>query len=95
MKEFDVILGIDWLTKYQANLDCANKTITFLTPGSQPFKFQCNPSSDAFLTFRLAAIKSIDSEIIVAQIPVVRDYEDVFKDISKLPPSREIAFVLT
>ena len=34
MKEFDIILGIDWLTKYCAKLDCANKMITFLVLGS-------------------------------------------------------------
>ena len=39
IKEFDVILGIEWLTKYHANLDCSNKTITFSTLGNQPFKF--------------------------------------------------------
>ena len=31
MKEFDIILGIDWLTKYHATLDCASKLITFTT----------------------------------------------------------------
>ena len=55
MKEFDVILGFDWLTKYHAKLDCVSKTIIFSMPGSVPFNFQCNPSSVAFLTSRVAA----------------------------------------
>ena len=37
--EFDVILGIDWLTKYGANLDCVSRSITFLTLGDLSFKF--------------------------------------------------------
>ena len=39
MKEFDVILGIDWLTKFYANLDYVNKAITFSVPGSLPLNF--------------------------------------------------------
>ncbi|KAA3488013.1 Retrotransposable element Tf2 [Gossypium australe] len=30
--EFDLILGIDWLVKYQANLDCATKRMMLKTP---------------------------------------------------------------
>ena len=49
MKEFDVILGFDWLTKYHAKLDCVSKTITFSVPGNVPFNFQCNPRAKNFL----------------------------------------------
>ena len=30
--EFDLILGMDWLVKYQANLDCAAKRMVLKTP---------------------------------------------------------------
>ena len=86
MKEFDIILGIDWLTKYRATLDCASKSITFMIHGSQSFCFQCNPLNDAFITSHLAANQGTSSEITVTDIPVVREFEDVFKDISGLPP---------
>ena len=94
MKEFDVILGFDWLTKYHAKLDCVSKTITFFVPGSVPFNFQCNPSSDAFLTSRVAALKTTSSEITISQILTVRDFEDVFQNISGLPPPWEIDFCI-
>ena len=71
MREFDAILGIDWLTKFHAKLDCVSKSISFSVPGSLPFNFQCDPLSDAFLTSRIAAIESSSSEIVVAQISVV------------------------
>ena len=29
---YDVILGMDWLTKYRATIDCKWKTITLVTP---------------------------------------------------------------
>ena len=28
----DIILGMDWLTKYEGNIDCARKTILLTTP---------------------------------------------------------------
>ena len=78
MREFDAILGIDWLTKFHAKLDYVSKSMSFSVPESLPFNFQCDPLSDAFLTSRLAAIESSSSEIVVAQIPVVQEFEDVF-----------------
>ena len=71
MKEFDVILGIDWLTKFHANLDLMSRSIAFLVPGSFPFKFSCNPFSDGFFISCLATIETARSKISVYQIPVV------------------------
>ena len=71
MSEFDVILGIDWLTKYGAVLDCVSKSITFTTLGSQSFKFQCKPTSDAFLTTRLATIRRTEAVNTLEDILVV------------------------
>ena len=84
MKEFDVILGIDWLTKHHANLDCVSKSITFAIPRSLSF--------NAFLKSRLAAIESTSTEVTMSQIPIVCNFEDVFQNISRLPPKREIDF---
>ena len=35
MHDFDVILGMDWLEKYHATMDCFTKTITFKLKGDQ------------------------------------------------------------
>ena len=94
ISEFDAILGIDWLTKYGAVLDCVSKSITFTTPGGQSFKFQCKPSSDAFLTTRLAAVESAEAVNTLADILIVQDFEDAFRDISGLPLKREIDFCI-
>nr|CAD1821801.1 unnamed protein product [Ananas comosus var. bracteatus] len=34
--EFDVVLGMDWLTKYYATIDCKDRTVTFREPGVIP-----------------------------------------------------------
>ncbi|KAL0445155.1 UNVERIFIED_CONTAM: hypothetical protein Slati_2238200 [Sesamum latifolium] len=33
LQGYDVILGMDWLYKYHANLDCHSKTVKFRVPG--------------------------------------------------------------
>ena len=33
MKEFDIILGIDWLSEYYAFIDCRDKKVIFEIPG--------------------------------------------------------------
>ena len=72
MKEFDVILGIDWQTRFHDTMDCVDRSITFSISGTQSFTFQCNPLSDAFLTTHLAAIEGTSMETTIAQIPIVR-----------------------
>ena len=37
--EFDLILGMDVLAKYGANIDCKKKTVTFAPEGETPFVF--------------------------------------------------------
>ena len=39
MSKFDIILGMDWLTKYGATLDCDSRTIVFSTTGQPLVKF--------------------------------------------------------
>ena len=36
---FDVILGMDWLTKYHATIDCVTKQVVFRPPGLPEFVF--------------------------------------------------------
>ena len=39
IKEFNVILGINWITKYHTNLDYVSNSITFLAPRSLTLNF--------------------------------------------------------
>ncbi|XP_022865719.1 uncharacterized protein LOC111385547 [Olea europaea var. sylvestris] len=39
MKDYDIILGMDWLSKYQATIDCMRKSVTFQPLGNEPFTF--------------------------------------------------------
>jgi hypothetical protein len=39
MLGYDVILGMDWLSKHQASIDCRRKEITFRSPDGEEFKY--------------------------------------------------------
>ena len=73
-------------------MDCISKSITFTMPRGLSFKFQCELTSDAFLTTRLAAIERAEAVNTLEDILVVQDFEGIFRDISGLPPKREIDF---
>ena len=40
MSEFDVILGMDWLTAHWVIIDCDRKRVSAYTPGGSCFIFQ-------------------------------------------------------
>jgi hypothetical protein len=39
MLGFDIILGMDWLSKYYANIDCRKKEVIFRSLSEEEFKF--------------------------------------------------------
>ena len=41
MIDFDVILGMDWLDKHHALLDCHRKKVIFQYPREKEFVYQC------------------------------------------------------
>nr|CAD1827328.1 unnamed protein product [Ananas comosus var. bracteatus] len=45
MKGFDIVLGIDWLSKYHATIDCKSKVITFCEPGQKEVVYRACKSS--------------------------------------------------
>ena len=40
MSGFDVIIGMDWLAKYRAKVDCHKKRVEFRIPGGEILKFE-------------------------------------------------------
>ncbi|GJZ82523.1 putative reverse transcriptase domain-containing protein [Tanacetum coccineum] len=75
---FDVIVGMDWLAKYHAVIDCAEKIVrhhVFL----------------AHVTTKEIEDKSGEKRL--EDVPIVRDFPEVFpKDLSGLPPTRQVEF---
>jgi len=96
LRDFDVILSMDWLRKYKAQIDCYTKTLTFQIPegGRMVFEGERTPNQINLVlvvTARkllrkgcmgyLAYILKFDGESPrLKDIPVVKEFLDVFPE---------------
>jgi len=85
-KGYDVILGMTWLSKYHAIIDCRNRKVIFRMPLQPEFQFEGERRPVKGKTQMTAA------EIQKKGIPVWNEFPEVFKEISGLPPDRVIEF---
>ena len=92
MGEFDIILGLDWLTKYHAVLDCSEKTVSFSILGQPIQKVQCESYQESQPFVFLAHVKLQKSKPLIDEIFLVNSFKDVFQEITHLPPKREVEF---
>ncbi|GKC14060.1 putative reverse transcriptase domain-containing protein [Tanacetum coccineum] len=75
---FDVVIGMDWLSKYHARIICDEKVIHI-------------PIDDETLIIRVMEKKSDEKRL--EDIPVVREFPEVFpEDLPGLPPVRQVEF---
>jgi hypothetical protein len=88
-KGLDVVLGMDWMSKYQGHIDCAQKAITVTSSdGVQIEHIATMPSRKAYYK------KSV-SRPTLDQVPVVCEYPDVFpEELPGMPPDWDIEFVI-
>jgi hypothetical protein len=88
----DVILGMNWLTKYQASLSCDKITVKLVSLSGEevlvelilsgPKKGSCHQ-----VTTHIEEIKPLEA------INVVSEFPDVFpEELSGMPPERKVEF---
>jgi hypothetical protein len=97
MVGYDVILGMDWLSKHHAHINCQRKEITFQLPGVEEFTY-CGSrvrATPPFLStiqarrivrkgdcaYLAYVMAKSDSKLKLENIPVVCDYPDVFTEV--------------
>jgi hypothetical protein len=88
-KGLDVILGMDWMSKYQGHIDCTRKAITIAnSDGVQIEHIATMPSRKTYYK------KSISGPTL-DQVSVVCEYPNVFpKELPGMPPDRDIEFII-
>ncbi|XP_074324187.1 uncharacterized protein LOC141661108 [Apium graveolens] len=105
--EFDVILGMDWLTEHGAQIDCKKKKVILNSPQGKKVEFKGKKQVKTFLTIiqakrllrqgcegYLAHVIDRSKETPnIGSIPIVSEFLDVFPDeLPGLPPDRQIEF---
>ena len=96
MRDFDVVLGMDWLSLYRATLDCYNKEVKLHRPGELEVKFRGirRELSSSMISsmavqrmmrkgcqgFLAYVVETGKEGTLVDEIPVVREFPDVLPD---------------
>ena len=104
-RDFDVVLGMDWLSRHRATLDCYKKEVKLHRPGKLEVKFkEIHRGLSSSMISAMAAqrmlckgyqgylayvVETRKEGTLVDEIPVVREFLD---DIAGLPPNREVDF---
>ena len=95
-REFDVILGMDWLSRHQAIVDCRMKRVTLRTPNEDEVTFIGERSNHLSKVISAATartmvqkgceaylayvIDTVKARPSVSNIPTVSDFPDVFPE---------------
>jgi hypothetical protein len=88
-KGIDIILGMDWLSKYDGVIQCTKKVVRLTKKDGTTFEFVAAVQADQ---------DSILSQMMVTaleEILVVQEYPDVFpEELPGIPPDRDIEFLI-
>jgi hypothetical protein len=83
----DVILGIDYLTKYDGVISCAKRMVTLTSPQREKMEVTVNMPVEAEAMVNQLEEKSLENNRIVCE------YQDVFpEELPGMPPDREVEF---
>jgi hypothetical protein len=78
-KGIDVILGIDWLSKYKVLIDCAKKSVKMTTPEEKEMEFITEPVVTVKGVANCAKVNQLDASQ-RSKVPVVNKFPDVFPE---------------
>jgi hypothetical protein len=85
----DIILGMGWLTKYDAVIHCSKQSVVLTSLEGERFEFVATLLSAADCAVNQLKADSIED------IKVVCEYPDVFPDdLPGMPPERDIEFII-
>jgi hypothetical protein len=88
-KGIDIILGMGWLSKVDAVIQCAKRSVLLTSPEGERFEFVATLLSAAD-----RAVNQLKANLI-EDIRVVCDYPDIFPDdLPGMPPERDIEFII-
>jgi hypothetical protein len=85
-KDIDVILGMDWLSKYKVLIGCAKKTVKMTTPEGKEMGFITELVVTAKGVANCVKVNQLDASQ-GSEVPVVNEFPDVFpEELLGMPP---------
>ncbi|GKA01932.1 putative reverse transcriptase domain-containing protein [Tanacetum coccineum] len=88
---FDVIVGMDWLSQHKVVIVCHEKVVEI--PVEDGRILRVHRERTVGIAKVLKSVKKDEPKL--GDIPIVRDFEDVFpEDLSGLPPPRQVEFCI-
>ncbi|XP_058745857.1 uncharacterized protein LOC131618708 [Vicia villosa] len=101
LSDLDVILGMNWLECNYVHINCCNKYVRFSTPDEERetellSARQLNElMKDEAQVFALIASLSIENQVTIDELLVVREFSEIFlDDIPYVPLEREVEFTI-
>ncbi|XP_077242535.1 uncharacterized protein LOC143883058 [Tasmannia lanceolata] len=96
LSDFNMIMGMDWLSTHHALVDCNKKVVTFEIPGEEKFYFEgsgahltpivlsaiqaCRLLRQGCKAFMASVVEINDIDMKIENIPIVREFTDVFPE---------------
>ncbi|XP_052197341.1 uncharacterized protein LOC127804509 [Diospyros lotus] len=99
IQDFDIIIGIDFLSLHEAKVDCKNKTVKLLKPSGEWVTFQGQKNKSkrkqgmTFQALQSAKAEPSKRSLKLESVRVMNEYPEVFpENLPGLPLHREIEF---
>ncbi|XP_070020578.1 uncharacterized protein [Nicotiana sylvestris] len=89
MVEFDVIIGMDWLASYHANVDCRSKIVRFQFLGEPIFKWKGNTASPRGIFISYLKARKMINKSCIYYLVRVQDMEVEAPTIQSIPMVNE------
>src|SRR3954469_2642795 len=87
--DIDIILGMDWLSKHRAKIDCATKSVQLTHPTGKIVHFTSQGSETQLYSLNEHPLPNLED------IPIVCDFPDVFpEELPGMPPGRCVEFIV-
>ncbi|XP_057775306.1 uncharacterized protein LOC130994278 [Salvia miltiorrhiza] len=114
MIDFDLILGMDWLSANRATINCQDREVIFSPPGKEQITYHgamVGSSKKITVITAMKAVKLLhkgkcqaflvcitkkgNNGVNLEDVPIVREYPDVFpEELLGLPPTRQLEFTI-
>jgi hypothetical protein len=88
-KGINIIHGMDWLSKYDAGIQCARRAVRVTKKDGTPVEFIATVQSDQGSILKQTKVTALEA------IRVVQEYPNVFiEELPGMPPDRDIEFLI-